>query len=144
VYTERRAAYGVILGENGTVAVVRGPSGRFWLPGGGSLPGESAEETLVREVREELGRGVRQIHRIGEATQFFYAATDDRHYQMAATFLRADFAEELNTGAEHELCWLPLAQADTAFFHECHDWAVKQVASSNRDAEVAQETHVGH
>jgi hypothetical protein len=50
-YTERCAAYEVVLGAAETVAVVRGPSGRFWLPGGGSLPGESAEDTLAREVR---------------------------------------------------------------------------------------------
>jgi hypothetical protein len=86
VYTERRAVYGVVLGVGGTVAAVRGPSGRFWLPGGGSLPGESAEDTLTREVREELARGVHLIHRIGEATQLFHAADEDRHYRMLAVF----------------------------------------------------------
>jgi ADP-ribose pyrophosphatase YjhB (NUDIX family) len=120
-YTERRAAYGVVFGAAETVAVVQGPSGRFWLPGGGSLPGESAKDTLAREVREELGRGVRLTHRLGEATQFFHAAGEDRHYRMQAVFFRADFAGRSSTGGEHELCWLPLDQAGAAFDHECHE-----------------------
>jgi 8-oxo-dGTP pyrophosphatase MutT (NUDIX family) len=130
-YTERRAAYGVVLGAGRTVAAVQGQGGRFWLPGGGSRPGESAEETLTREVREELARSVRLIHRIGEATQYFYAVTDDRHYRMAAVFFRADFGEELDAVAEHDISWLPLDRADTAFFHECHTWAVAQAVASS-------------
>jgi 8-oxo-dGTP pyrophosphatase MutT (NUDIX family) len=126
VYTERPAAYAVVLGAASTVAVVRGPSGRYWLPGGGSLPGEPAEETVAREVREELARGVRLLQRIGEATQFFYAADDGRHCRMRAVFFLADFTEALNTEAEHEPCWLPLQQTRSGFFHECHAWAVDQ------------------
>jgi ADP-ribose pyrophosphatase YjhB (NUDIX family) len=129
-YTERSAAYAIVLGGSGAVAAVRGPSGRFWLPGGGSLPGESAEDTVAREVREELARGVRLRHRIGEATQFFYAANDDRHYRMVAVFFLADFTETLNTQAEHELAWLSLHQAGAAFLHECHGWALDRAVAS--------------
>src|SRR5260370_40751664 len=57
-YTERPAAYAVVGGEHNTVAAVRGTSGMIGLPGGGSLPGETPEETLVREVREELARSL--------------------------------------------------------------------------------------
>jgi 8-oxo-dGTP diphosphatase len=77
-YTERPAAYAVVAGENVTVAAVKGTSGKFFLPGGGCLPGEAAEEAVRREVREELARSVRLIRPIGAATQYFYAA-DDRH-----------------------------------------------------------------
>jgi 8-oxo-dGTP pyrophosphatase MutT (NUDIX family) len=125
-YAERRAAYAVVSGENGTVAAVRGASGLVWLPGGGSLPGESPEETLVREVREELARGVRLIRRIGEATRFFYAADEDCHYEMPAVFFLAGFPDEPSGQGEHELLWLPLADAKGAFFHECHAWAAQQ------------------
>ncbi len=55
-YVDRPAAYAVVAGENGTVAAVKGTSGKFFLPGGGCLPGETAEETVKREVREELAR----------------------------------------------------------------------------------------
>jgi 8-oxo-dGTP pyrophosphatase MutT (NUDIX family) len=50
-YADRPAAYAVVAGENDTVAVVKGTADRIFLPGGGSLPGETAEETVLREVR---------------------------------------------------------------------------------------------
>jgi 8-oxo-dGTP pyrophosphatase MutT (NUDIX family) len=125
-YVARPAAYAVVRGENATVAAVRGPSGMIGLPGGGSLPGESPEETVVREVREELARNVRLIHRIGEATQFFYAASDSCHYEMAAVFFLAEFPDEPTGQGEHDLFWLPLTEAAGAFFHECHAWAARQ------------------
>src|SRR3954469_13500974 len=76
-YADRPAAYAVVAGVNGTVAAVRGTSGKFFLPGGGCLPGEAAEEAVRREVREELARSVRLVRPIGVATQYFYAADDD-------------------------------------------------------------------
>jgi 8-oxo-dGTP pyrophosphatase MutT (NUDIX family) len=125
-YAERPAAYVVVGGENRTVAAVRGASGMIGLPGGGSLPGESPEETLVREVREELARNVHLIRRIGEAIQFFYAADDDFHYEMLAVFFLAEFPDEPSGQGEHELFWLPLAEATGAFFHKSHAWAARQ------------------
>jgi 8-oxo-dGTP pyrophosphatase MutT (NUDIX family) len=125
-YTARLAAYVVVRGENDTVAAVRGPGGMIGLPGGGSLPGEAPEETVVREVREELARGVRLVRRLGAATQFFYAADDACHYDMSATFFLAEFPDEPDGWGEHELFWLPVAGADGALFHECHAWAVRR------------------
>jgi 8-oxo-dGTP pyrophosphatase MutT (NUDIX family) len=125
-YTERPAAYAVIGGANGTVAAVQGPSGGIGLPGGGSLPGESPQDTVVREVREELARSVRLLRKIGEATQFFFAASEDCHYKMFAVFYLAEFPDEPNGQGEHDLLWLSLAEAARAFFHESHAWAVYQ------------------
>src|ERR1051325_11397956 len=87
-YAERPAAYAVVAGEKGTVAAVKGASSKCFLPGGGSLPGEAAEETVRREVREELACSLRLIRPIGAATQYFYAADDDRHYKMSAVFFQ--------------------------------------------------------
>jgi putative acetyltransferase len=125
-YADRPAAYAVVAGANETVAAVKGPSGRIGLPGGGSLPGETAEETVQREVREELARSVRLIRTIGAATQYFYAADDGRHYQMTAVFFLAEFPDEPTGRGEHDLFWLPLVEADKAFFHQSHAWAVRR------------------
>ncbi len=51
-YRERRAAY-VVITRDGKVALVTSGQKHF-LPGGGSLPGEAPEATVVREVHEEL------------------------------------------------------------------------------------------
>jgi ubiquinone/menaquinone biosynthesis C-methylase UbiE/GrpB-like predicted nucleotidyltransferase (UPF0157 family)/8-oxo-dGTP pyrophosphatase MutT (NUDIX family) len=130
-YTARPAAYAVIGGENGTVAAVQGPSGGVGLPGGGSLSGETPEETLVHEVHEELARSVRLVSKIGEATQFFYAAADNCYYQMLGVFFLAEFPDEPSGQGEHDLFWLPLEEAAGAFFHESHAWAARQGLERN-------------
>jgi 8-oxo-dGTP pyrophosphatase MutT (NUDIX family) len=124
-YAERRAAYVVVI-VNGEVATVR-PRREQFLPGGGSLPGEAPEETVAREVREELGRGVRLTRAIGEAVQYFYSSDDRRHYQMRAVFFAGEFTDDSPGGAsEHELRWLPVAEAERACFHACHAWAMRR------------------
>jgi 8-oxo-dGTP pyrophosphatase MutT (NUDIX family) len=69
---KRDAAYAVIRSGDGRVAVVR-EDRRWFLPGGGSLAGETPEQTVAREVLEECGRRARGLQRIGDAIQYFYA-----------------------------------------------------------------------
>jgi 8-oxo-dGTP diphosphatase len=71
--TERRRVAAAIVRE-GQVLMVRernrGPGGRhdgleFWtLPGGGVEAGESDDDAVRREVREEVGLGVRSARRL--------------------------------------------------------------------------------
>jgi 8-oxo-dGTP pyrophosphatase MutT (NUDIX family) len=125
-YEERRAAYAVIIAGSEVVGAIKGAGDKYWLPGGGSLSGEAAEETIIREVREELGRGVRLIEEIGNATQYFYAVAEDRNYKMEAAFFRAELIGAPSGPGEHELHWLPLGSMSNLFFHQCHAWAVEQ------------------
>jgi 8-oxo-dGTP diphosphatase len=102
---------------------------KHFLPGGGSVPGEAPEETVVREVYEELARSVRLIRKLGEAVQYFYSSTDDRHYRMSATFFAGEFTEQCGGKGEHELYWPPVSEIEHSCFHACHAWAVRQVCS---------------
>lgn len=125
-YTERRAAYVVIFSDDGKVARVKAGH-KYFLPGGCSGHGEAPEGTIHREVREELARSVRLIHPICAATQYFYSATDDRHYRLQAVFFRGELTGEPTGGtAEHETEWLPFEEAEDVCFHACHAWAVRQ------------------
>lgn len=124
-YKERRAAYIVIV-VDGRVATVKFRQKHF-LPGGGSLPNETPEETIVREVAEELARRVRLTRRIGGAIQYFYADADDQYYKMLAVFFAGEFEEEpCDDTGEHELSWLPVAEVEQFCFHPCHGWAVQE------------------
>jgi 8-oxo-dGTP pyrophosphatase MutT (NUDIX family) len=124
-YTERRAAY-VVIKHNEQVALVKGRD-KYFLPGGGSLPGEGPAETIAREVVEELARSVRLLHKLGAATQYFYSAADDRHYKTQATFFSGEFTTQpTGRACEHELLWLPIAEIEQVCFHACHAWAVRQ------------------
>ena len=125
-YTERRAAYVVIVSSDGNIAMVKG-SQKYFLPGGGSLPDETPEKTVAREVSEELARSVRLIRSLGEATQYFYSIEDERHYKMHATFFVGEFSDEPTADTtEHELSWLAEKEIEQACFHACHAWAVHQ------------------
>lgn len=123
-YTERRAAYLVMI-DDGRVAMVKSGQNHF-LPGGGSLPGETPEETVAREVHEELGRGVRLFEMIGEAIQYFYSSADNRDYKMAASFFAGELTDEFVGLAEHTPDWIPLTEVERACFHECHVWAIRR------------------
>lgn len=122
-YTERLAAY-VVVKSGDKVAMVQSHE-KYFLPGGGSLTLETPEETVVREVYEELGWGLHLIRKIGEAIQYFYSSDDARYYEMRATFFTGEFTDESCMG-EHQLHWLPIARAVQACFHECHGWAISQ------------------
>jgi len=124
-YAERRAAYLVSVNA-GKVAMV-GSGRNLFLPGGGSLPGETPEMIVAREVREELGRGVQLVHTVCRAVQYFYSADDDCHYEMRAVFFAGELTpRQPNQVSEHSLKWLPIAQASVSCFHECHAWAIHQ------------------
>lgn len=118
----RRAAYAVIHDRDGRVAAVE-HQGRHFLPGGGSLARESPEETVMREVREELGRAVVILGSIGSAVQHFFASDDKCWYSMDAVFFGAALQESPIGAGENEITWLRLDQAEASFFHACHTWA---------------------
>jgi 8-oxo-dGTP pyrophosphatase MutT (NUDIX family) len=130
-YRDRRAAYVVVLDKAQRVVIV-GAEDRLFLPGGGSHAGESPEETAHREVREELAHEVRLIHTLGDAVQYFYAASDRCHYRMLATFFVAEFTRRLPGSGEYELRWMPHDQVDGCFFHPCHVWGVQQAVRTIR------------
>lgn len=123
VYQPRPAAYVVITDAEGRVAAVKGKR-HYFLPGGGAWPGEMPEQTVRREVREELARALGNLHQIGQAVQYFFA--DEQHYRMEAVFFAAEFAGAAMGEGEHQLEWLDTEQVATGFFHPCHVWAIEQ------------------
>ncbi len=68
----RASAYGLILHDQ-QLLVARGSyTQKYTLPGGGIEPGESNEEALIREVREEAGIGIEVGDFLHFETDFFY------------------------------------------------------------------------
>lgn len=65
-YTVRRAARAVVIDDQGNVALSFVEKGGYWkIPGGGIELGESIEEALRRECREEAGVGIEIGESIG-------------------------------------------------------------------------------
>lgn len=79
--TGQREAIVAVLVRAGRVLVIRrGPESSFdgyWAPLSGTMePGETQEETLVREVREEIGVRVTPLAKVWECD------TDDGRYRL--------------------------------------------------------------
>lgn len=70
---QRRGAIAVIVRDDGAVlaiersSTVRAP-GRYCFPGGGIEEGESEEEAVRRELREELAVDVEPVRRLWQST----------------------------------------------------------------------------
>ena len=125
-YVVRPSAYAVIQNERGEVAVVLTPLGPF-LPGGGIEAGETPEETVVREAREEAGLLVRPDGEIARAIQFSYSKTERCYFEKRIVFLRAVLEGMLPAHEEdHELVWLPRETAAGRMWHESHGWVLRE------------------
>jgi 8-oxo-dGTP pyrophosphatase MutT (NUDIX family) len=116
----------VILDESARIALVSGSKGLF-LPGGGARPGESPEQTVAREIREETGRAPTGLRRLGEVIQHFEASGTP--YRMRATFFVAELGRTAVGKAEHELLWMSEEAARGKLYHECHAWAIERARS---------------
>lgn len=130
-YAPRPGAYAVIVDARGRIAVVQTPRGAF-LPGGGAEAGETPEETLVREVREECGFNVTLVRRIGEAVQYVHTAGRDIGIRKEGVFFLATRGKPCGaaTEADHTLQWLEPTAAEHTLAHGSQRWAVHEAARS--------------
>lgn len=119
----RPSAYGVVI-HDGKVLLCK-HFGKHNLPGGSIDLGETPEEAVVREVKEETGIDVTRPRLLGLQTDFFCMAHDDddgSSYQTILLYYVCDYVGgTLSTDgfdkAEKtyaELAeWVPLEQVDT-------------------------------
>jgi 8-oxo-dGTP pyrophosphatase MutT (NUDIX family) len=68
----REAVVAVLQRDDRILVILRGPQARqpgYWAPLSGTVePGERQEDTLVREVREEIGLEVAPVGKVWEST----------------------------------------------------------------------------
>ena len=115
-FTLRAAA--LILQNGQLLAIQNDCAGCCYTIGGGVRLGESTEEAVLRECREETGHDW-QIERLVFVQERFYRAADTQHHELVFFYLMkppvAPIANGLPTDQQHErLCWLPIDQLDDA------------------------------
>ena len=125
-YVIRKGVYGVVFNDIGQVAVIKNPFGYF-LPGGGLEDGESLEECLVREFKEETGYSITIKDFIGKASKYYFSDGFNHYRHPIGFFYIVDLEKRITDLIEkdHELLWIePLEIANYLYEHQV--WAVNE------------------
>ena len=80
----------VLDGENRILLLRRADEGLWCLPKGTVEPGETLQETAMREVREETGLSVRILAPLTEITYSFYSPSDDANVEKRVVYFLAE------------------------------------------------------
>lgn len=128
-YVERHAAYVIVPNQGQTeILLVQAPNGAFFLPGGEIEGRETKEQTIHREVLEELGFFVSIGSYLGQADDYFYSRHRDTYYHNPAYFFSASSWEKVSEPLEdfNKLQWFSIEAGKAALKRGSHKWAVSQ------------------
>jgi 8-oxo-dGTP diphosphatase len=122
----RPSAYAILRNDRGEFAVVRSREG-IYLPGGGMDPGETPQETVIRETLEECGLMIGIGSWATTAIQFAWSEAEQIHFEKRSTFVDATIVgvDTSHLEPDHEVLWVDADRACELLTHESHGWAVR-------------------
>jgi mutator protein MutT len=121
-------AVGIVLEDDQLLLMRRAHDGReyYTFPGGGVEPGETVEEAVIRELREEtdlivsVDRLLYHHDLLNDSDQYFYKC----QYVSGQVVLGGEELEETRLGDVHEPLWVAVSNLEglTLYPLEIRDW----------------------
>lgn len=135
-YRLRPGAYALVFDERGRVALVF-EEGEWYLPGGGIEPGETVEQALLREVREECACAARVGEAFAQALEFVENRAGER-FEVLAHYYRAEFIDTPS------VTWLAPDEACARTRRRSDAWAIGLAAAHRGPARFVDLSHTVH
>ena len=126
-YIHRSGVYGVIVNNEGKVAVLKTTTGYFLLPGGGIENNETQKQCLEREVMEEVGCRIHIGKYIGKAS-LYHLAKNNKYILGIGYFYIVNLQCNTNYKIEKdkELIWMDPYECINCLPLEHQSWAVSK------------------
>jgi 8-oxo-dGTP diphosphatase len=127
-YKDLPCARGIFQNEKGEFGFVN-VNGQYFLVGGGIEEGETPEQAVVREFREEIGAEIKIIRKIGEAEDYLFGKKEEAYFRKIQTFFVVEIIGDIKGGIEdnHKLVWATIDSAETFILQKSQAWAIRQI-----------------
>ncbi len=134
--TFRPSAYAIVVTEGNVLLLNTTHTGTYSLPGGGIEIGETIEEALKREVREETGLEIEIIEFFRFEEQFFYYDPADVAFHSFLFFYMCH-PQTIEVCKDHEINddsvdtprWIKIDELENQHFHNHGDLILEALGS---------------
>jgi 8-oxo-dGTP diphosphatase len=134
-YIDRPGAYAILLNDAEEICLIN-EKGRYTLPGGGSDPGESLEETVSREVKEETGYDIKIINTLDYAIQYCLAKGEG-YFKKECTYFECkvsgNLQSEYESGQYPEWFEPRVALEKLLIEDDAHSWVLQKYIAEKKD-----------
>lgn len=136
-YKERKTAYVLIRDTNGNIAIILERGNMYNMIGGKIEDDESANETLIREAKEEIGCELKNIKYLESLGCYQYLDFLDKYELALMDFYSADIGEKICEPIEKdiELVWIRPENAVNKMYFEYHRYFLEKYLENDKENE---------
>ena len=136
-YKERRTTYGLISNDDGNIAIIIEHGDIYNMIGGKIEDGEESKETLIREAKEEIGYGLKNIKYLNSLGCYHYLHFLDKYELAVIDFYSADIGEKVCEPIEKDLklVWVKPEDVVDKMYFEYHRYFFEKYLESTKEIE---------